>query len=132
MGEIGAGGAGEGDDVGHRVGVVADHVVGGIHAVAEVAAVDVPGRDGSIVVQVAQNTFHAAHERENVAGGLAIHGFGNAAAQGVIAVGDVLAGEAAVPGDAGGAVVFVVAQPNQAPGSHSRRIGPRQPARGWS
>lgn len=111
MGEVGAGGAGEGNDVGHRVGVVADEVVGGVHPVAEVGAMDVPGGDGAVVVEVAQDALHAAYEGEDVAGGHAVHGFRDAPAQGVVAVEDELVAQGAkLPADRGCPVVFVVGE----------------------
>jgi len=101
---------GKRDDISHRVGMVADNVGGGVQAIAEVRAVDIPGSDSAAGVEVAQDTFHAAHERQDVARDYAGHLFRDAAAQGVVAVDDLFAGAAAFPVNAGGTVVFVVSK----------------------
>ena len=109
------------NDVRLSVGVVADDVVGGVNAVAEVRAVNVVSRDLAARGGVAQNAFHAAGQVEDVAGFHAVHFARDAAAQGVVTVGDEFGGDAGIPENGGGAVVFVVSQPPALPAARCVR-----------
>ena len=108
--EVGAA-IGQRDDVGHRVGVVAGQSVGRVHLVAEVGAVDIPRGHVAAAIEIAQDSFHATHEREHIAGGDVIHDFREASAQSIVAVGDVFGGDARVPVNRSGAVVLVIREP---------------------
>ena len=99
---------GERNDVGHRVGVVAGQAVGDIHLVAQVGAVNIPHGHIAAAVQVAKDFFHPARQRKHIAGRHAVHVFGNAAAQGIVTIGDMLGSDACIPIDSDGAVVLII------------------------